>query len=109
MKHFTIFFAIAILLTSCANVTAGSQTLSQVKAELNCIEYTKGIDWKQISERFGTPDKTPLPEPGSDLKENTRLYKDKIIIFHTEIQEVKEGDRVRFYEVVIKIEVCREK
>jgi len=107
MKHFTIFFAIAILLTSCYNATAGSQTLGQVKADLNCIEYIKGIDWKQISEKFGTPDIAPLPEPGTDLKENTRLYKDKIIIFYTEIQEVKEGDSIRFHEVVTKIEVCK--
>lgn len=109
MNQLTVFLVIAILLTSCANVTAGSQTFSQAKAELNCVEYANEIDWRQVSEKFGAPDKPFLPEPGSDLTKNTRLYKDKIIIFHTETREVKEGERIRFHEVVTGIEVCKEK
>lgn len=31
------------------------------------------------------------------------------IIFYTDRQEVKEGEKVRFHEVVNKIEVCKEK
>ncbi|MDP2753225.1 MAG: hypothetical protein Q8P40_02410 [Nitrospirota bacterium] len=107
MKHFVIVLLGVILLTSCA--TFQEQTLSQVKANLDCIEYKEGINWGQISGRFGTPDVAPLPEPGMDLSRNTRIYKDKVIIFYTERQEVKEGERVRFHEVISKIELCKEK
>jgi hypothetical protein len=41
------------------------------------------------------------------LSKNVRIYKDKIIIFYTERQEVEEGGKVRFKEIVSKIEICK--
>lgn len=108
MRRFVIFSFIAIFLTSCATLQ-NPKTLGQVKADLDCIEYKEGVVWKQISEKFGTPDIAPLPEPGQDLSRNTRVYKDRVIIFYTERQEVKEGEKIRFHEVVTKVEVCKEK
>ncbi len=107
MKHFVIVLLGVILLTSCA--TFQERTLSQVKEDLDCIKYKEGINWGQISEKFSDPDIAPLPEHGTDLIRNTRVYKDKVIIFYTEMQEVKEMEKVRFYEVVTNIEVCKEK
>jgi hypothetical protein len=108
MKRFTIFLFIAIALTSCATLQ-NPATLGHVKEDLDCIRYEKGLDWKQISEKFGNPDIVPLPEPGTDLSKNTRIYKDKVIIFYIERQEVKEGEKVRFHEVLTDIELCKEK
>lgn len=108
MRRFAIFFIIVITLTSCTTLQK-PKTLDQVKAGLDCIEYKEGMDWKQISDKFGTPPITPLPEPGTNLSKNARGYKDMTIIFYTDTQEVKEGEKVRFHEVVNKIEVCNEK
>lgn len=82
------------------------KTLSQVKANLDCIEYKEGISWKQISEKLNSPDIAPIPEP-DNLSKNTRIYSDKTIIFYTELKEVKKGSKVRFYEIVNKIELCK--
>lgn len=108
MRHFVVVLLGVILLTSCATFQE-PKTLSHIKTNLDCIEYKEGINWGQISGRFGTPDVAPLPEPGTDLSRNTRIYKDKVIIFYTERQEVKEGERVRFHEAISKIELCKEK
>ena len=108
MRRFASFFVIAIVLTSCAALQK-PKTLDQAKAGLNCIEYKEGIEWKKIAEKLGPPDIAPLPEAGTDLSKNARVYKNKIIIFYTERQEVKEGEKVRFREVITKLEVCKEK
>ena len=108
MRYLAIFFSIAIILTSCAALQK-HQTLDQVRTDLDCIEYKEGIDWKEIHEKFGNPDITPLPEPGADLSSNTRVYKNKIIIFYIEKRKVQEGENVRFQEAVTKIEVCKKK
>lgn len=106
MKSFFGFFILAIVLASCA-ATIQSGKLDEVKAGMNCVEYKEGLAWKEIKEKMGTPDIAPLPEPGTDLSKNTRIYKDKIIIFYTERQEVEEGGKVRFKEIVSKIEICK--
>ncbi|NUO09704.1 MAG: hypothetical protein HUU08_13670 [Candidatus Brocadia sp.] len=108
MRYVTVLFVVAIALTSSTTLQK-SKTLNQAKAGLDCIEYTEGMDWKQISEKLGAPSITPLPEPGTNLSRNARGYEDMTIIFHTERKEFKEGERVRFHEVVTKIEVCKEK
>ena len=108
MKRLAIFFLITIFITSCSYVQH-PKTLSQVKADLDCIRYEKGLDWKQISEKFGVPDIAPLPEPGTSLGNNSRIYKNTVTIFYTDLREIKEGEKVRFHEVVTNIEVCREK
>lgn len=109
MRRFAIFFIIAITLTSCTILQKPPKTLDQTKAGFDCIEYKEGMDWKQISDKFGTPPITPLPEPGTNLSKNARGYEKMTIFFHTDRQEVKEGEKVRFHEVVNKIEVCKEK
>lgn len=108
MKSFFGFLILAIVLASCAH-TIQSGKLDEVKAGLNCIEYKEGIAWMEIKEKMGAPDIVPMPEPGTDLSKNTRIYKDKIIIFYTERQEVEEGGKVRFKEIASKIEICKEK
>lgn len=106
MKHFVTFFILLIALTSCAFFQR-TETLDKVKGGLDCIEYKDKIAWKVISEKFGAPNISPIPEPGTDLSKNVRIYKDKIIIFYTERQEVEEGEKVRFKEIVSKIEICK--
>lgn len=108
MRRFAIFFVVAIALTSCAPLQK-PKTLGQVKADLDCLRYEKGISWKQISEKLGSSDITPIPEPGTDLSRNTRVYRDTVIIFYIERREVKEGEKVRFQQVVTDIEVCKGK
>jgi len=108
MRYFTALFVVAIALTSCTTLQK-PKTLDQAKAGLDCIEYKEGIGWGQISEKFGNPDITPLPETGTDLSRNARGYNDMTIIFYTERKEQKEGEKVRFHEVVTKIEVCKKK
>ena len=108
MKHLAAFLVLAIALTSCAYFQH-PQTVGQVKEALDCIPYGKGMGWKQISEKFGEPDFAPLPEPGPDLSRNTRAYKDMWMILYVERQEVKEGEKVRFQEVVTDMEICKKK
>ncbi len=108
MKRLTILFLIPILLTSCSYFQQ-PKTLGQVKADLDCIPYERGMSWKQISERLGAPEITPLPETGTDLSRNERGYTNKVVIFYIERKEVKEGGKVRFYEVVTGLEVCKKK
>jgi len=108
MRNSISLFVIVVALSSCTTFQS-PKTLDKVKAGLDCIEYNEGIGWKQIYEKFGTPDIAPIPQPGQDLSKNARVYEDKIIIFYTERQEVKEGEKIRFNEVVTKIEVCKEK
>lgn len=108
MKYFAISLIMTTAFISCKPFEK-PKTLDQVKEYLDCTRYEKGISWKQISEKLGPPDIAPLPEPGTDLAKNARIYKDKTIIFYTERQEIREGDKVRFQEVVTDIEACKEK
>jgi hypothetical protein len=108
MKRIVIIVIIAIALTSCATLQT-PKTLGQVKTNLVCFEYKDGIYWEQISEKIGAPDIAPLPESGTDLSKNARVYKNMTIIFYTERQEVKENGKVRFYEIVKNIEICKKK
>jgi len=95
-------------LSSCTTLQKPT-TLGQVKSALNCITYTEGMEWNQVSQAMGHPDIAPIPEPGPDLSKNTRVYKNKVVIFNIEMKEVKEEGKVRFREVVTGIDVCRKK
>lgn len=108
MRRLTILFVIVIALSSCTTLQQPT-TLGQVKSALNCITYKEGMNWNQVSQAMGPPDIAPIPEPGPDLSKNTRVYKDKIIIFYIEMREVIEEGKIRFHEVVTNIEVCKEK
>jgi hypothetical protein len=108
MKRLAPFVLLIVLIPACALVQQ-SQTLGRVRADLECILYEKGMGWKQISEKLGGPDITPLPEPGTGLTKNVRGYRDKVILFYVEKREVSEGEKARFQEVVTAVEVCRKK
>ncbi|KPK91626.1 MAG: hypothetical protein AMJ94_06885 [Deltaproteobacteria bacterium SM23_61] len=108
MKRLGILVLLVILTASCAYLK-GPKTLDQEKAQLVCVQFKKGIPWAQISDKFGEPDSVPLPQSGSDLGRNTRIYKSKIIIFYTDLQEIKENEKIRFREAVINIEICNKK
>ena len=108
MKRYVILFIIIIGLSSCTTLQQ-PKTLSQIKSEFDCIQYKEGMSWNQVSQVMSPPDNAPIPEPGTDLSKNTRIYKDKIIIFYIEMKEVKEEGKVRFQEVVTNIEFCKKK
>ena len=109
-ERLVIFFlvALAIGVTSCTHLQP-PQTLDAVKANLECIPYEKGVAWKQIASTLKDPDLALLPEPGTDLTKNARIYRDVVIVFYVESQEVTEGGRVRFQEAVTHIDLCRKK
>jgi len=108
VRRLTVLFIIVIALSSCTTLQKPT-TLGQVKAALDCIQYKEGVIWNQISQVMGPPDIAPIPEPGTDLSKNTRIYRDKIIIFYIEMREVKEEGKIRFHEVVTDIEFCKKK
>ena len=108
MYRIVLCLAITTVLMACSTLSR-QETLSGVKAELECIEYKDGAAWEQISDKLGVPDVAPLPEPGTGLGKNSRIYKNTVTIFYTDLREIKEGEKVRFHEVVTNIEVCKEK
>ena len=108
MRRLAILFVIIVGIGSCTTLQQ-PKTLGQIKSELDCIQYKEGMSWNQVSQVMSPPDITPIPEPGTDLSKNTRIYKDKIIIFYIEMREVKEEGKVRFQEVVTNIEFCKKK
>lgn len=101
-------FLAFLVLSSCA-MFQKPKTLEEVKANLVCVEYVDGTEWGQILERLGAVDVAPLPEPGSNLQTNTRVYKDKWVFFSVENREFQQDGKTRFREVANRIEVCREK
>ena len=108
MKRYVMLFGIFILLVSCAH-SGNQRTLDQVKSNLDCIAYTNQMDWMAVRANLGSPDVAPIPGPEGGLSQNTRVYRNKSIIFHTRLEKVKEGDKDRFQEVVAHIEICKEK
>jgi hypothetical protein len=108
MKRFSAILIITVVLSSCA-IMQSPQTLAQVKENSPCLEYSKGMAWGDVSGKIGPPDVTPLPEPGRSLSKNSRVYHNMTVIFYTETQEVKEGEKTRFKEVVSKIEICQKR
>jgi hypothetical protein len=108
MRYLALILIASIGLSSCATWQK-PKTLEQVKADLICIEYANGMAWAQIRERLGAADVAPLPEPGTNLQLNSRVYRNKWVIFSVENTEVQEDGRTRFREIANKIEVCTEK
>jgi hypothetical protein len=107
MKRYLLLYVVTIFLTSCSGHQ--NKTLPEIKANLDCVEYTEGITWMQITQNFGKPDAAPFPEPGLNLQSNSRIYEDVIVIITTKNSEIKTGDKVRFHEVVTGIELCKKK
>jgi hypothetical protein len=109
--HFAlIVISVSILLSSCVILRdTNSKTLEEAKSGLACIEYKDNLTWLKVEELLGEPDEFPLPQPDEDLSKNARIYKNKKVIFYTKRQEIQEGGKVRFHEVITKIEVCGKK
>jgi len=106
----TAVLCIVILLAACSCATGKSgKTLTEVRAGLECFRYEKDVPWDAVAESLGQPDMAPLPDSGTDLSKNTRIYTNRIVILSVERQEVSEGKKVRFREVVTGLEVCRER
>src|SRR3972149_2288402 len=93
----------SLVLSSCA-MFQKPKTLEQVKADLVCVEYADGMTWKEIHERLGKVDVSPLPEPGTNLQKNTRVYQNKWVIFSVENREFSQDGKTRFREIARKIE-----
>ena len=98
----------SLVLSSCA-IFQKPKTLEQVKADLVCVEYADGMTWGEIRDRLGNVDVAPLPEPGTNLQKNSRVYKNKWVIFSVENREFSKDGKTRFREIANKVEVCREK
>lgn len=109
--HFAPILIIAsILLSSCALLRdTNSRTPEETKSGLACIEYKDNLTWQKVEELLGEPDEFPLPQPDEDLSKNARIYTSKNVIFYTKRQEIQDGGKVRFQEVITKIEVCGKK
>jgi hypothetical protein len=67
------------------------------------------MKWEVVQEIFGIPDFAPKPLAGEKLSENARVYKGKTIIFYTELRKISVGEKIRYEEVVTKLEICSEK
>jgi len=105
MRRLAVLLLLALLLTSCTNQMAQSQ----VKEGGSCLEYQAGMDWDQVANKLGPPGILPKPEAGTDLSQNARGYNDMVVTFYTKREQVKEDGKIRFKEVVYKIEVCNKK
>ena len=108
MKRLVIYLAVFLVLPSCA-LTQRNPTLAEIKADLTSLVYQEGMAWRSVSQTLGPPDQAPLPEPGTDLSRNSRLYQDMTVIFYTTRQEFREDGKVRFKEVVDRVEIGKRK
>lgn len=96
------------LISGCA-MWQKPRTLEQVRANLECLEAKAGLPWEEVSTQFGAPDEAPLPQPQRGLSGNARVYRDTHIILYTERQSFAEEGKLRFHEVVTKVEICRKR
>ena len=104
MKRWLALFLLLTLVTSCP----GGTVLSGVEGESTCVEYHEGMSWDEVSAKFGTPDIAPQPEPGTDLSQNSRGYNAMTVIFYTKRQPINEDGKIRFKEVIYKIDLCKQ-
>ena len=107
-KRFTLLSIVLVLALSSFSCALPSKTIKEIREPLNCVEYKEGMRWEAIQENFGTPDFAPIPS-GEKLSENTRVYKGKTIIFYTELKKTRVGEKIRYEEVITKLEICSEK
>ena len=112
MRKKTLFrvilvYLVLVLLPGCVGLNK-TVRLEEYKADLQCFVYEGEMMWKEVEEAFGEPDRFPLPSAES-LSENARIYEDKILIFYTEPKRIEQQGKIRFPEVVSKLEVCTKK
>ncbi len=98
---------VAYGLSACAG-PGKTKTLKEIKFGLNCLVYKKEIKWKDVQEKFGEPYYAPIPT-GEKLNQNIRIYTDKTILFHTEPKRMKVDGKIRYKEVITKLEICKER
>jgi hypothetical protein len=105
--NFSIIAVFVFGLSTCASFTK-TKTLEEIKSSLNCVTYQEGMKWQVVQEKFGKPDFTPIPT-AEKLSQNTRIYKDKTIIFYTEIRKTIVHEKPRYEEVITMLEICETK
>ncbi len=109
MKRWSLFFiACAWGLTCCATIST-PETLTGIKEGLSCIPYEKGMEWARVAETLKAPEITPAPDPSAGLEHNARIFTHPVAILYVENEEFKEGEKVRFREVVNRVELCTRK
>ncbi len=102
-----VLVIVAFGLSACA-VPTKTTTLEESKAGLDCLVYKERIRWKDVQERFGEPDYAPIPTR-EKLSQNIRIYTGKTIIFYTELKRTKVDGKIRYEEVITKLEICKER
>jgi len=108
MRRLFLLCSLLPFIIACTTLS-NSGTLSQQKENLYCLEYSNGVLWEQVQSAFGDPAFSPKPEPGTNLSQNARGYKNLRVYFYTKSQKIEEEGKTRFKEVVYKVEICREK
>lgn len=93
---------------SACSLSNESVFLDEIKSDLNCFAYEDGLRWQIIKDALGEPDFTPLPS-GESLSKNTRVYQDKVVIFHTELSKIKVNEKTRYEEIISRVEICTQK
>jgi hypothetical protein len=100
---------VLILVLSSFSCALPDKTIKEIKWRLNCVEYKEGMKWEVVQGNFGVPDFAPIPLADEKLSENARVYKGKTVIFYTEIKKIRVGEKIRYEEVITKLEICSEK
>ena len=104
MRRWWALFFLLAMVTACPGKTAFRQGSL---ANTPCITYHEGMDWNQVAAEFGTPDLLPRPEPGTTLSQNARGYRAMTVIFYTKRQQYNEAGKIRFKEVIYKVDICK--
>ncbi len=102
------FFLVFLGFTSCATMQE-PRTLAEVKKDWDCLRYEKGAGWNQVASALAEPDIAPIPDSGTDMSRNSRVFTGTAAIFYVERQEVEEGGKTRFREVVTGLDLCKRK
>ena len=109
MMRKLLFVLVAALALAGCQALEKAKTVEDVKKDLVCVDYKPGMEWTEISRAFGEPDVAPAPPPGTESGANARVYRNMVVIFHTERKPLKVGDKTRYVEVVTDVEFGRKK
>ena len=101
---------IALLACSCASLIPKEKSLSNIKADLVCVPYEKGMRWDTVYGELGQdPDIIAQSESGGDPNKYVRGYKKMTVILNVEQGQLQEGKKFRYPEIVTGLELCRKK
>lgn len=104
-RHLFIFLVLIVLSGCFSNKTV---KWDEYRAGLRCFTYEPQMWWKDIKETFGEADRYPIPT-GESLEKNTRIYEDSVVIFHIDRKKISVDGKIRYEEVVKKVEICKER